>query len=70
MYIFSTTTLKLSISFHMTNPVSKYVVPNFDGLTIFLRNALILGLHRYEKGLGDGGGNSVIEGKNDMNGGV
>ena len=36
-------------------------MPNFGGLMIFLRNSLILGLHRYGKGLEDGGGNSEIE---------
>ena len=36
-------------------------MPTFGGLTIFSRNAIILGLHRYEKGLEDSGGNSEIE---------
>ena len=36
-------------------------MPTVGGLMIFLRNALILGLHRYGKGLEDGGGNSEIE---------
>ena len=39
------------------------MMPNFGRLMILLRNALILGLHRYENGLGEGGGNSKIEEK-------
>ena len=36
-------------------------MPNFGGLTMFLRSALIMFLYRYGKGLRDGGGNSEIE---------